>query len=281
MNRQTTGTDPNLDLQGHRGCRGLLPENTLPAMLKAIDLGVTTLEMDVVITADSQVILSHEPFFNHEIATHPDGRPVTEAEEKSLNIFRMTYAETLRFDVGARRHPRFPEQQPVPAQKPLLADLVDSVEAYAARKGRTLYYNIETKSTPATDGVYHPGPEVFTQLLLSVLRQKGILARTIIQSFDPRTLQVVHSRQPGVKTSLLVEDYDTADLEVHLAQLGFTPFAYSPFYGHVNSRLVAQCREKGMQLIPWTVNTLEEMKKLKAVGVDGLISDYPNLYAQL
>ncbi|MCY7329566.1 MAG: glycerophosphodiester phosphodiesterase, partial [Saprospiraceae bacterium] len=90
------------DLQGHRGCRGLMPENTIPAMLRAVDLNVNTLEMDVVITADGQVILSHEPFFNHEITTKPDGTPVTGVEEKQLNIYKMTYAQTTRYDVGLR-----------------------------------------------------------------------------------------------------------------------------------------------------------------------------------
>src|SRR5580765_2886505 len=101
---------PAFDVEGHRGCRGLMPENTIPAMLKAIDLGVTTLEMDIVITKDSQVIVSHEPFFNHEITTKPDGSFVTEGEEHSLNIYNMSYTETQQFDVGLKTHPRFPEQ---------------------------------------------------------------------------------------------------------------------------------------------------------------------------
>ena len=99
------------DKQGHRGCRGLMPENTIPAMLHALELNVTTLELDVVITKDKQVVLSHEPFFNHEITTKPDGALVAEAEEKSLNIYQMTFEEVKRFDVGTRPHPRFPLQK--------------------------------------------------------------------------------------------------------------------------------------------------------------------------
>src|SRR4051812_10994337 len=101
------GKSENFDKEGHRGCRGLMPENTIPAYLKAIDIGVTTLEMDAVITKDSQVVMSHEPFFNHEITTKPDGSYVTEAEEKSLNIYRMTYDEVKPYDVGMKSNPRF------------------------------------------------------------------------------------------------------------------------------------------------------------------------------
>ena len=118
-------------------------------MLKALDLGVNTLEMDAVITADSQVILSHEPFFNHELTTKPDGTFITAGRRKELNIFKMTYAETQRFDVGLKPNPRFPRQQKIAATKPRLADVIDSVEEYGVlKKLPPVWYNIETKSTP-------------------------------------------------------------------------------------------------------------------------------------
>ncbi len=140
LNKTETFT---FDLQGHRGCRGLMPENTIPAMLKAIDLGVNTLEMDVCITKDSQVIVSHEPFFNHEITTKPDGSFVTEAEEKGLNLYRMDYAEIIRYDVGLKPHPRFTQQQKIAAVKPRLVDLIDAVDAYCtSKKIKPVRFNI-------------------------------------------------------------------------------------------------------------------------------------------
>src|SRR6478735_8048590 len=143
---------PPFDKEGHRGCRGLMPENTIPAMLKALDLGVNTLEMDVVITADNQVLLSHDPYFNHELTTKPGGSFVIPEEEKELNIFKMTYAETQRYNVGLKPHPRFPTQQKIAVTKPLLAHLIDSVEQYGIlKKLPPVWYNIETKSTAATD----------------------------------------------------------------------------------------------------------------------------------
>ncbi len=122
------------DIDGHRGCRGLMPENTIPAMLKAIDLGVNTLEMDVVITADDKVVVSHEPFFNHEITTLPSGKTFEEKDEKQYNIYRMTYDSVLKYDVGIKPHPRFPLQQKMNVQKPLLSVLIDSMEARCCRQ---------------------------------------------------------------------------------------------------------------------------------------------------
>jgi glycerophosphoryl diester phosphodiesterase len=273
---------PFFDKQGHRGCRGLFPENTIPGMLKAIDFGVTTLEMDAVITADSQVILSHEPFFNHEITTRADGSGVTEGEEKDLNIYKMTYAETQKFDVGMKPHTRFPAQRKMAAAKPLLADVIDSAEAYLKQKRLPpVGYNIETKCKPETDNLFHPEPQAFVRLLVSVIRAKGIESRTVIQSFDIRTLQVVQRHYSGLKTALLIEDYDKRTFAEQLAALGFQPTIYSPHYSLVNTALVQQCNKAGIQLIPWTVNEKEEIVRLKAVGVDGIITDYPNLFAGL
>src|SRR5262245_7377472 len=122
--------DNHFDTQGHRGCRGLMPENTIPATINALKLGVITLEMDAVITKDNKVVMSHEPFFNHEITTKPDGNYVTESEEKSLNIFLMSYDEVKKYDVGMKPHPRFPQQKKMHVVKPLLSDLIDSVQNY-------------------------------------------------------------------------------------------------------------------------------------------------------
>jgi glycerophosphoryl diester phosphodiesterase len=270
---------PVFDKQGHRGCRGLMPENTIPAMRHAMDLGVTTLEMDAVITADGEVVLSHEPWMGWEISTTPDGKTFTAREEKQYNIYRMTYAELARWDVGLKPHPRFRQQQKMAVQKPRLADLVDSVEAYARRKGiAPPFYNIETKCDPAGDDLYHPRPEPFTDQLMAVVNRKGIADRTIIQSFDPRTLQVLHRKYPAVRTALLVEGFSKAPMEEHLRALGFTPSIYSPEFNLVTPELVKACHDKGMKLIPWTVNDAANIARLKGMGVDGIISDYPNLF---
>src|SRR6185436_12863608 len=112
------------DKQGHRGCRGLFPENTIPAMKNALDLGVTTLEMDAVITKDKQVVLSHEPWFGEEITTKPDGTYMGNREERKFNIYWMTYEDVKTFDVGMKPHPRFPRQKKMKVVKPLLTDVI-------------------------------------------------------------------------------------------------------------------------------------------------------------
>jgi len=220
--RGPSSSDSDFDKQGHRGCRGLMPENTIPAMLTALQLGVTTLEMDVVITKDKKVVLSHEPFFNHEITTRPDGSVVTEKEERSLNIFKMTYEEVKKFDVGLKPHPRFPQQQKKAAYKPLLSELLDSVRQYMMAAKRPLpFFNIETKSIPATDDVFHPKPAEFVELLIAVIKEKEIEDRVIIQSFDFRTLQYLHQHYPTIKTAMLIEDFDRRGIEKQIEALGF------------------------------------------------------------
>ncbi len=279
INPSYTALSSVFDKEGHRGCRGLMPENTIPAYLYAIDLGVTTLEMDAVITKDSQVVMSHEPFFNHEITTKPDRSYVTLQEEKSLNIYNMTYNEVKTFDVGLKPHPRFPQQQKIKAVKPLLKDVVDSVTTFMmTRKRPPVFYNIETKSDPAGDGIFHPKPAEFVELLMDVIKEKGIEDRTIIQSFDIRTLQYLHENYPVIKTALLIEEFDKKSFALQLKELGFIPTIYSPAYHLITPLLVKQCHETGIKIIPWTVNDKTEIERLKNLGVDGIISDYPNLF---
>ncbi|HLF45012.1 MAG TPA: glycerophosphodiester phosphodiesterase family protein, partial [Chitinophagaceae bacterium] len=152
------GHEVGFDIQGHRGCRGLMPENTIAAMYKAIDLGVTTLEMDVVITKDNKVIVSHEPWMEKEITTRPDGTYILSTfESMQLNIYKMDYEEVKTYDVGMKPHPRFPKQHKLKAIKPLLSDLIDSVEHYLSKNNLPkVQYNIETKSLPAGDIKFHP-----------------------------------------------------------------------------------------------------------------------------
>ena len=274
--------------QGHRGCRGLMPENTIPAMLKASDLGVNTLEMDVCISKDKKVLLSHEPFFNHDITTTPDGSFITAKEEKNYNLYQMDYRLITKFDVGMKLNPRFPQQEKIKAVKPLLADVFDTVYAHCILKlqlqGKSIrklelpYYNIETKTSPATDNIFHPAPAEFVELLMQVIREKHMEQFVIIQSFDFRTLQYLHEHYPKIKTAMLIEDYDKRTLEEQIAALGFKPAIYSPAYILATAALIKKCHDQKIKVIPWTVNDRKEMERLKGLGVDGIISDYPNLF---
>ena len=270
---------PVFDTEAHRGGRGLMPENTIPAMLNGLALGVTTLEMDAVITKDKQIILSHEPFFNHDITTKPGGGFIEEKEEKKYNVYTMDYAETQQYDVGLKPHPRFPRQQKIKAGKPLLSQVIDSAEAFAVAARRPApFYNIETKTQALTDNLFHPAPEEFVSLLMKVIESKKIIDRVIIQSFDPRTLQIVHRDYPNIKTALLIEGFDKRSLDEQLNQLGFIPTIYSPAYTLINEALLKACHQKNIKVIAWTVNTKDEILGLKKMGVDGIISDFPDLF---
>lgn len=267
------------DIQGHRGCRGLMPENTIPAMLKALDLGVTTLEMDVVITKNKEVLLSHDQWFSEEITTKPDGTYMGPREERKFNIYWMTYNDVKTFDVGMKPHPRFPQQEKMKLTKPLLSEVVEAVQQYMMTRRKPFpNYNIETKTNPEFDGVFHPKPDEFVELLMGVIKEKGIEDHVIIQSFDFRTLQYLHQHYPYIKTAMLIESFDKRSFEDQLKALGFTPTIYSSEYSLVNNRLMKKCHQQNIKVIPWTVNDKETIDKLKAMGSDGIITDYPNLF---
>ena len=266
------------DLQGHRGARGLVPENTIPSFIYALEQGVTTLEMDVVISSDNMVVLSHEPWFSSQICSKGDGTPVTEHEEKDLNLYQMTYEEIRTFDCGNRGNPRFPRQTPLQISKPLLAEVIQAAETYTSENSLPpVRYNIETKSSPETDDTYHPTPDTFTELVLGVISSHGIMNRTTLQSFDVRTLQEAKQREPDMSLALLVGSHEDMNFDAWLEHLGFIPTIYSPYYKLVDATLVENVHARDMQLIPWTINTLEEMQELKALGVDGIITDYPDI----
>jgi glycerophosphoryl diester phosphodiesterase len=269
------------DIQGHRGCRGLLPENSIEGMKKAIDLGVTTLELDVVISADHQVLLSHEPFLSHEICLDKNGNEITEVNEKSFNLYQMSYDDIRQCDCGSKIHPRFLGQTKIKTYKPLLSEVIDSVENYIKRKypDKSIFYNIETKSAIEGDAVFHPKPKEFVDLLLKVIQDKNIGNGVFIQSFDVRTLQYLHGIKSKIKTVLLVEN--KLSIQENLKLLGFKPTVYSPEFILLDAEAVLYLHRKKIKVIPWTVNEVPDMKKIISLGADGLISDYPNRYFEI
>lgn len=275
--RQEPAPLPAFDTQGHRGSRGLMPENTIPAMRKALDLGVTTLEMDCHITADGQVVVSHDPHINHLYARTPEGRDFTKAESEQYTLFKMDYAQVRKFDNGSKFYDLYPRQQKVKSYIPLLGELIDSVQAYSKAKNRPQpFFNIETKSSAKGDNLLHPNPETFVKTLMAVIEKKKITPYVTIQSFDPRTLQVLHRLYPHVRTAYLVSN--KKPVGEYFQELGFKPTILSPNFKLVTAELVQQCHDQQVKVIPWTVNTAEEIARLKALGVDGIISDYPDLF---
>ncbi|HXD94116.1 MAG TPA: glycerophosphodiester phosphodiesterase family protein [Bacteroidia bacterium] len=264
-----------IDIQGHRGARGLFPENTITSFIEAIKLGVDTLEMDVVISKDLQVVVSHEAWMNDIFCTRPDGKGVEGNSKDKYNLYKMTYAEIEKYDCGIRGNKEFLLQKKITEHKPLLADVIKKVEAFTREnKLYPIKYNIEIKSEEGEDGNFNPEPKTFVELVYNEVEKHKIIGRTNLQSFDVRILQEIKKKDTTIQIALLVENEDS--LEVNLKRLGFIPNTYSPEFYLVDNILVQQVHKRNMKLIPWTVNEITDIKKMITLGVDGIISDYPD-----
>ena len=248
-----------------------MPENTLEAFQLALELGVDTLEMDICISKDHQVVVSHEPWFNHLFCTQPYGIPVDQRHEKSLNLYRMNYAEIQRFDCGLRPHPHFPEQKKIATRKPLLQEVISLAETFSKNK---IQYNIEIKYTKDGATIFHPDVATFSDLLLDVLEKNNIQNRTTIQCFDTDVLNHVHRVRPAQTLSYLVEE--EGSITTHLKRLGFMPQIYSPDFAFLTASEIETAQRLKIQVIPWTVNEEKDIQHMIKLGVDGIISDYPD-----
>jgi glycerophosphoryl diester phosphodiesterase len=268
------------EVQGNRGARGLMPENTIPSMIKALEVGATTLKIEVVISKDKQVVVSQEPYFNHVISIAPSGEVITLKNEKKFNIYQMNYQEVKQFDVGSKPNPRFPQQEKFRVEKPLLDDLIDKAEFFVNKKKRPKpHYNIETKLIRKGDGEFQPSPAEFVELVMTVIKAKKLEKRVTIHSFDIRSLQYLHQKYPQIPTSLGIDEKE--DFENNIKALGFNPTIYSPYMPLVGKGLVDKCHAAGIKIVPWTVNTVKDIIYLKNLGVDGIVTDYPNLMAEI
>ena len=271
----------DFDVQGHRGSRGLRPENTLPAFRKALELGVQTLELDVCVSKDGQLVVSHEPYFHSAITTKPDGQPLTKAEEPQFLLYKMPYADIKRFDVGQRGNPGFPEQQKMAVAKPLLTEVIADADAYARKLKRPLpRYNVEIKSTEKDYGIRQPPVAEFSRLVLQTLLKQLPPERFNIQSFDFNILKFLHDETASkggrkIRLAVLVSGIGP---DSTVARLGFTPEVYSPSHVQLTHKQVQQAQALGMQVIPWTVNEAARMDTLRSWGVNGLITDYPDRF---
>ncbi|MEJ5053751.1 glycerophosphodiester phosphodiesterase family protein [Sphingobacterium sp. MYb382] len=270
---------PSFSYEGHRGARGLYPENSIGAMKVAIDLPkVTTLEMDCHITKDNRVVVYHDHYLNPKFVQYTNGKPLQGIDDKGL-IYAYTYGELGKFDIGTKYYTDFPEQKKVKTTISLLSDLIDEAESYAKEKRKKpMFYNIETKSKDGKDGEYHPSPQEFSDLILQVLTEKGIVARTVIQSFDKRTIQYINKVYPQVKLSYLIDAKNEQPIQEIIDELGFTPFIISPNFKLVTKAFMQEAHKHNIKVIPWTVNDKNEIQRLQSLKVDGIISDYPNLF---
>jgi len=286
-----------LDIQGHRGARGLAPENTLPAFARALAIGVTTLELDCAITKDGVVVVSHDPAFNPDITRGPDGKWL---KETGPALWSLGFRDTQRYDVG-RINPasayarRWPEQRPVDGTRvPRLADLF----ALVRKSGNeTIRFNIETKISPLEPG-QSTTPDDFARKLIAAIRAGGMEHRAAIQSFDWRTLQVVQKEAPGIPTVYLTVEKGFMDsiqrdkpsspwtAGFHVSRYGGSiprmvkaagGAVWSPYYAETTREQVKEAQSLGLKVVVWTVNEPADMRRMIEWGVDGIISDRPDL----
>lgn len=283
------------DIQGHRGARGLMPENTLPAFSKALSIGVTTLELDVGITADGVVVVSHDPSLNIDLTRDAAGEWLADGPL----IKDLTFAELQKFDVGqikpgSRGAKRFPEQQAIEGTR--IPSLEQVFELVRSSKHQDVRFNIESKINPLKPQ-NTVDPETFARAILSAVEKHGLQQQVTIQSFDWRTLQHVQKLAPTVNTVYLTaqqnwldnvkpEDGKASDWTANflLSDYKSVPSmvkaaggnVWSPFYGDVTAYLITEAQGLGLKVIPWTVNDKEAMATLIDAGVDGIISDYPD-----
>lgn len=279
------------DLEGHRGARGLAPENTLAAFDRAMSIGVTTLELDIGLTSDGVPVISHDPYLAHDMARDANGQWLG---TQAPLIRSLTLADLQNFDLGRVREGsptarNFPHQQPQDGERiPTLAALFDRVKAQRADQVR---FNIETKLNPGKPSDTAT-PEELVSALLKVIQQAGMTKRVTIQSFDWRTLKLVQQHAPEIPTAYLTmktKNSDSAADPAWTAGLRLADYpsvahmvkvaggaVWSPNFGPLNEVAVKSAQVLGLKVIPWTVNEPADMQRLISWGVDGIISDYPD-----
>ena len=268
---------PFIDVQAHRGGAGLMPENTIPAMQHALDLGVNTLEFDLHLSQDGQVVVSHDNHFHPRYSTRPDGTLIQEEDPKEY-LYTMPYDSIAKYDVGQRFVERWPGQVKMAVSKPLASELIDFAEGYAKTP---VNYNIEIKSWPGEgEGTLWPEYHVFCDTCVPLLLSKNLGSRLIVQCFDTRALNYMHATWPELTLSYLTEDYDGGDIEALLQNLDFIPRWWSPESSVVTPENVAWCHAHGIGVVPWTVDDPAEMRRLVDCGVEAIISNYPDVLIQ-
>ena len=260
------------DLQGHRGARGTAPENTLPGFAAALATGVDTLELDAGVTRDGVVVIHHDRRLNPDIARGPDGRWI---EAPGPLLRELDFRELRRYDVGRLRPggeyaARFPEQAPADGSRvPSLAELFALVRKAGNDQVR---FNIETKLSPAAPAETLP-PRAFARALIAAIRAAGVAGRTSVQSFDWRTLHAVEREAPEIATVYLTGQRrgGSQPRAVHAAGGRI----WSPHYEELDTAALIEARGLGLKVVPWTVNEPGFIERFLDLGVDGIITDYP------
>lgn len=262
-----------VDIQGHRGARGHLPENSIPGFILALEMGAQTLEMDLVMSADSQLVVNHDHILDDELCLGPDGQEI--ADDEYYFTYQMTMDEIRGCDCGSKGNPRFEQQKAMAVSRPALWEVLEVTEHMRTQPDSTMpRYNIEIKFLDQRVGEFHPDAATFVGLVLDEIEQWKIQDRVTLQSFNANVMEEIHRQAPEIHTSWLMEG--DAELDYQLNLLSFKPDVFSPYHGNLTKEKLDLAHSKGLKVIPWTVNEKDRMKELIDWGVDGIISDYPD-----
>ncbi len=268
------------DIQGHRGARGLMPENTIHACIEAIRNGAHSLHLDVVVSADHELVVAQDAVLSTAIHSHNNGVPLSLSEAAQFNIYGMKYEQVREFDCGSRRQLRFPEQKLMNVNIPLLRQLIDRVEKFVLwNRQHPIKYNVEIKSFLGGDDVFHPKPEVFALMVYDLLKQRNVLRRSIIQSADARVLKVFRKIDADIRLSFATEELSWK-LENDVLQF-VKPDYFAPDFRVVNRSTIENLHSQGIKILPKVVNEILDINEMKQLGADGVITDYPDRAAKV
>lgn len=274
MSSKSEFSNPGVQIIGHRGHVSTYPENTIEGFLSAAAIGVDGIELDLVISEDRKVVVSHESYMKASYMLTPQGKRISRTREKKYRLYEMPYDSIRKYPAGLVPNSKFRKQRILNTNKPLLEEVLDTVEAYRKEKSLdTLNYYLEIKSDPAVYGIYQPQPPEFVELVMQVITERNLEDRVIIMSFDAAILNVLKEKYPEIKVSFL---WYKKGVKESLDLLTFTPEFVGPYYKQLkNVETVTALQEKGIKVIPWTVNGKRDILKMIHYGVDGIISDYP------
>lgn len=254
---------------GHRGCRGILPENTLESFNKALEYNIDGIEWDVVVNKDKQLVISHEEYMDKTYCLKPDGSEIKSNKEYCL--YEMTQEEIETFDCGTKVHPKFPEQKHFKAYKPLVQEAFENINF----KGKIILFEI--KSEKKLYGKAQPLPEEYVDIILKEVANFQYKDQIIFMSFDPQIIELLYQKAPEYKLVYLHESLGLSGDKI-LKQLSFKPYALGIYSKFISSKTVVKAHEKGVKVFAWTVNKEKEFNRLLDTNLDGIITDFPNLY---
>ena len=260
----------NVKYFGHRGCRGLYPENTIEGFKKAIELGVDGIEWDVVVNKDHELIISHEPFIDTNYCLNNDGSEIKVAENRELNIYKMSTNQIKQFDCGLKTNKRFSKQEKSNETKPTFKEAEIALKEY---KGTILF---EIKSNEKQINTFYPEAKKYAEIIYENLKNSSLLSHYIFMSFDPKIINELNKLFPKAKFIFLI-DQPFKTLKQMKKKLTFKPFGLGLNYKLATKKIITNAHQEKTKIYAWTVNKIKDSNELIKMGIDGIITDYPNL----